>query len=49
MPKTLPPIPLPKDSNEWVEEYKLRTKTSASQLVRDLVRAAMEKDKRKNK
>jgi hypothetical protein len=49
MPRTLPPIPLPKDSDEWIEEYKLRTKTSASQIVRNLVRVAMEKDKRKNK
>ena len=45
----LPPIPLSKDADEWIEEYKLRTKTSASQIVRDAIRVAMEKDKRKNK
>ena len=49
MPKTLPPIPLKKDLDDYIEYKKLKTGTSFSQFMRDLLRASMEKDKRKNK
>tara|TARA_R110000787_G_scaffold62863_1_gene141937 strand:- start:2520 stop:2669 length:150 start_codon:yes stop_codon:yes gene_type:complete len=49
MPRTLAPIKLPKDIDEWLEEYKLKTDIPYSQIAKNALRVAMEKDKRKNK
>tara|TARA_R110000796_G_scaffold158544_1_gene275232 strand:+ start:203 stop:409 length:207 start_codon:yes stop_codon:yes gene_type:complete len=49
MPRTLAPTRLTRDIDLWLEEKKIETDTSFSQIARDALRVAMEKDKRKNK
>ena len=49
MPKRLATLTLTQDLNQWMEDKKALTGTSLSQIARDAIRAAMEKDKRKNK
>ena len=47
MPRTLAPTRLTRDIDLWLEEKKIETDTSFSQIARDALRVAMEKDKRK--
>ena len=49
MPRTLAPIKLTTDISQWLEDKKVETGASFSQIARDAIRVAMEKDKRKNK
>jgi len=49
MPRTLAPTKLNHDLDQWLEDKKAETGSSYSQIARDALRAAMEKDKRKNK
>tara|TARA_R110000772_G_scaffold60108_7_gene135701 strand:- start:993 stop:1142 length:150 start_codon:yes stop_codon:yes gene_type:complete len=49
MPRTLAPLAITKYIDEYIEQYRLKTGSSISQIQRDALMAWIEKDKRKNK